>query len=37
MLVTIRENAALKKVGRSLPEIMAAKPTAAYDEREMSS
>jgi hypothetical protein len=32
MLVGIRENvAALKKQGRSLPDIVAAKPTAAYD------
>src|SRR5262249_18460636 len=32
MLVVIRENvAALKKQGRSLAEIVAAKPTAAYD------
>src|SRR5262245_41650218 len=28
-----RDVAALKKEGRSLPEIMAAKPTAAYDEK----
>jgi hypothetical protein len=32
MLVAIRQNvAALKKQGRSLDEIVAAKPTAAYD------
>ena len=32
MLVAIRENvAALKKQGKSLDEVIAAKPTAAYD------
>ena len=32
MLVAIRDNvAALKKQGRSLDEVVAAKPTAAYD------
>jgi hypothetical protein len=32
MLVNIRANvAALKKQGRSLPETITAKPTAAYD------
>jgi len=32
MLATIRENvAALKKQGKSLDEIIAAKPTAAFD------
>ena len=34
MLVAIRANvAALKKQGRSLQETIAAKPTAAYDEK----
>ena len=34
MLVAIREKvAALKKQGRSLEEVLAAKPTAAFDEK----